>query len=108
MILAREDHRRGAELGAVELSHRMDAPHGSGVGQSGTVGWGTPWLQCGTDTVHGGHHQVTPLPLITYFICLTMVLFPDSPAPKGTKQNHGGAMGTPSWAPCWLTENLGA
>lgn len=34
MILAGEDHRHGAELGAMELSHAMDAPHGSGMGQT--------------------------------------------------------------------------
>lgn len=34
MILAGEDHRHEAELGAVELSHMMDAPRDSGMGQS--------------------------------------------------------------------------
>lgn len=76
----------------MELIHIMDVPHGSGMGQSQAVVWGTPWLQCGTDTLHGGHDQVTP-PLGTYFICLTIVLFPDSPAPMGTK--HGSW-----WCPC--------
>lgn len=34
MILAGEDHRHGAQLGAMELRHMMDAPRGSGMGQS--------------------------------------------------------------------------
>lgn len=44
----------------MELIHIMDVPHGSGMGQSQAVVWGTPWLQCGTDTLHGGHDQGTP------------------------------------------------
>lgn len=42
MILAGEDHRHGAELGAMELSHTMDAPHGCGMGQSQVQWDGAP------------------------------------------------------------------
>jgi len=66
----------GAELGAVGLSQALR-------------GGCTPWLwhrRSGTGTARGcsvGHGRAAPLG--THFICLTMVLFPDSPAPAGTK-----------------------
>lgn len=76
--------------------------HGCSMGQSQAVRDGcTSWLWHGGGMWHGGAQpSITPG---TYFICLTMVLFPDSPAPVGTKQGsqQSHTMGTPDHALCW-------